>query len=67
MRSVSRLASHITFECFPAGLKAGRQLNNGVQHHGQLPVESTSLPHRMSIYILIQMIGFLYCDFMIQI
>lgn len=67
MRSASRLASQITSVCFPAGLKAGRQLSNGVQHHGQLPAESMRLPHRMTIYVFIRIIVFLNCDFMIQI
>lgn len=34
MRSVSRLASHITSVCFPAGLEAGWEPNNGDQRHG---------------------------------
>lgn len=34
MMSVSRLASHITSVCFPAGLEAGWELNNGDQRHG---------------------------------
>lgn len=38
MRSVLRLASRVTSARLPAGRRAGWLPDNGVQHHGQLPL-----------------------------